>query len=224
VTPTISVLLPTRGRPSGLHAALTTLLEHAAHPEDLEVLVRGDDDDRASVRPSAAAYFGSASLSFGARLGYARMHDYYNELAARARGRLLFVWNDDTEMLTPRWDEMLLAAATTPLVQFMRVEHKGVADTTFPVVDRRIFEAVGRLANHCYVDTWLDRVSAAAGVQHLRNDIVFRHHRLSDQTAQDNRDAISQEHARWFALDDERAADAAKIKELLERLAKENTP
>lgn len=223
--PEISVLLPTRGRPSGLHAALMTLLEHAAGPDEIEVLVRGDDDDRASVHSAAAAArFGSASVYFGPRLGYARMHDYYNELAGRARGRLLFVWNDDTEMLTPRWDEMLISAATSPIVQFMRVENKGVADTTFPVVDRRIFEAVGRLANHCYVDTWLDRVSAAAGVQHLRNDIVFRHHRLSDQTAQDNRHAIALEHPRWFTLEAERAVDAGKVKQLLERLAKENTP
>lgn len=216
----ISVLLPTRGRYAGMCAAVETLFQLAAAPTKIEFLIRADFDDSAYynlVIPSAWNFY----LASGPRLGYANMHGYYNELAEMARGKLLFVWNDDTEMLTQGWDEMLLKFAHTPVVQFVRVENKGQADTTFPVIDRRIFETVGRLSAHCYVDTWLDKVSAMAGVQVLRNDIVIRHHRLNDQTASDNRAAINNEHARWFGMDAERARDAEKVKELLAQLAKE---
>lgn len=233
--PKISILLPTRGRADRLRSAIFSLFDTASTLTHLELVVRMDDDDQATHDSPVwteiawkAGKLANLKIHGGPRLGYARMHDYYNELAEHADGRLLFIWNDDTEMLTEGWDDKLLRLADEhgPVVQFMRVQAKAHADTTFPVVDRRIFEAVGHLAQHCYVDTWLDKVSAMAGVQVLRNDIVFRHDRLNDQTASDNRSAIAAEHNRWFALDELRRADADKVRALLDgqAAAKENTP
>lgn len=223
----ISVLLPTRKRPNGLRAAVTTLMDLASRPEQVEYVFATDTDD-ASVfeilKTNVGSIFaeGQAHEMRTERLGYHRMHDYYNELAARAKGELLFIWNDDTEMQTKGWDELLLAAIEPkrPLVQFMRRNSYDKADETFPVVDRRIFEAVGHLANHCYVDLWLGRVSAAAGVMHLRNDVVFHHHRWTDGVQDDNSRAVNgpEGHGKWFTMDAERAADAQKITELLKRL------
>lgn len=211
----ISVLLPTRGRFDRLPRALGSLHVLAADTSRIEYLLRTDVD-----QPSVAAFGFDVPPHTelrGERWGYGRMHDYYGELAAAAQGRLLFVWNDDTEMLTPRWDELLLAEAEKPLVQFIRRDTCQTADDTFPVVDRRIYEAVGRLSAHCYVDTWLSHVSRDAGVRHFRNDIVFHHHRLDDQTQRDNLAALQGEHQRFGQLLEERAADAQKIRELLAR-------
>ena len=40
------------------------------------------------------------------RWGYKRICDYYNVLAAIGR-RVVFLYNDDCTMLTPRWDEII---------------------------------------------------------------------------------------------------------------------
>lgn len=207
----ISVLLPTRGRFQRLHRAIGSLYESALDTARIEVLLRTDDD-----QPHAATFFETPRFIElrGPRWGYGAMDRYYNELAAAAQGRLLFVWNDDTEMLTPKWDELLLTV-TEPRVQFIRRDVCQTADDTFPVVDRRIYESVGRLSGHCYVDTWLSHVSRDAGVRYFRNDIVFHHHRLNDQTQTDNVAALQGEHERFGQLLDERAKDAAKIRELL---------
>lgn len=212
----ISVLLPTRGRFERLSRAMGSLFDLAADAGRIEFLLR-TDVDQPSVASLGLAVPPHTEIR-GERWGYGRMHDYYEQLAraAHPEARLLFVWNDDTEMLTPKWDELLLTV-TEPRVQFIRRDVCQTADDTFPVVDRRIHNAVGRLSGHCYVDTWLSHVSRDAGVRHFRNDIVFHHDRLNDQTQSDNVAALRGEHERFGQLLDERAKDAAKIRELLAR-------
>ena len=220
MTPGISVLLPTRKRLDHLRESVSSLVSTAADPASLEYLFYTDEDDSTVLFALPDLRGADKGELRGARLGYENMHVYYNTLASRARGKLLFIWNDDTRMLTPRWDALLLDKAERPLVQCIRRDTGAVADDTFPVVDRRIFAAVGHLALHCYVDSWLGRVATAAGVQLLRNDIVFHHHRLSDQVQDDNSRAVNgpEGHAKFFTMDAQRAEDVRRIRAMLERV------
>lgn len=213
----ISVLLPTRTRYEPLQRAVSTLFDLAADPESIELLLRTDDDTPTALSKIAIpdVWRKTCQEWRGSRLGYGRMHDYYNGLAERAQGKLLFVWNDDTEMLTQGWDRLLLQSiGETPLVHFIHRDINQETDDTFPVVDRRIFEALGHLSLHCYVDTWLSRVSLAAGLRHMRRDVVFHHHRFNDQVQLDNSRALASGHGhdRWQTMEAERAADVATLK------------
>lgn len=223
MNPKISILLPTRARPVGLRKAVATLYALAAEPAELELLVAYDDDDKLTQQVVVDAGWRETkgvSLFSGPRLGYGAMHEYYGMLASHAKGDLLFVWNDDTEMITKHWDKLLLdGAAAEPFVQFIRRDIMEHADTTFPVIDRRIYNCLGYLAQHCYVDQWLGDITIASGTCLYRNDIVFHHHRLIDQTEADNRAACAgasgeESHRKWVALLGEREADIEKLRKL----------
>ena len=222
--PNITVMLPTRGRYEALDRALATLHDTARHPEQIEYLLRTDDDMPQATgiikfkHPKLVEYR-------GVRLGYGRMHDYYNGLASRAKGRLLLLWNDDTEMLTPNWDEsaLVLVDEKLPQVQFIRRDINEHVDTTLPFIDRRIFECLGHLSLHCAVDEWLAQVGKqVVGMIRRRHDIIFIHHRFTDQLMFENQRVAVPECERFFrdeGLIAARKADAEKIKKLYETLA-----
>ncbi len=181
---TISVLLPARGRATHLKPCIASIFDLADSPDDVEVLVRLDDDDPQFDAECTVlrAYPPSRVKCFkGPRLGYRGMHVYYNDLADRSAGRWLFFWNDDMVMLTPGWDRLTCEAPEFS-VQFPRRDTTKTTDYTLPVVGRPIFEALGHLSLNAYADAWLSDVSGFAGTSIIRDDIVFMHHRLNDQT------------------------------------------
>lgn len=179
----ISILLPARGRSEGFMRCLYSLICHAAEPKQLEVLVRVDDDDQTGY-PETISAIARYEITRGPRLGYAKVYLHYNELARAARGDWMISWNDDVEMLTPRWDE-LVRQAPPHSVQFLRRDILETADTTFPCTGRSVFEAMGHLSLQTHADDWVGRVAEGAGVAVKRDDIVFHHYRLDDQTSRD---------------------------------------
>ena len=220
MTPAISMLLPARARPTNLRTSVASLFRLAADPSCVEVLLRLDDDD-----PHLAdelRILGEMRREFdlsadrivawtGPRLGYPKMHHYYNGLAERARGDWLFIWNDDIDMVSAGWDRLLLDA---PLfsVQFPRRDIAKTTDYTLPVVGRPWYSALGHLSMNAYCDAWISDVSAFAGTSIVRDDIEFVHHRLDDDTLR----AQANGNTEWakFTADEQRAmrrADLAKI-------------
>jgi hypothetical protein len=229
----ISILLPTRKRPDGLTACVKTLMDTAHRPERVEYLYATDTDDRPAMEilQERGVIPAGENLTArgqhrewrGPRLGYAKMFAYYNLLASKARGRLLFVWNDDCEMVTRGWDELLLQLADgKPMVQFIRRDIFENADDTFPIVDRRLRDHLGYLSRlHCACDTWLSVVSQAAGNRVFRQDVVFHHHRFQDEVmAQGQQIAIAQS-PRFGDLHREQKEDAEKMRELIKKLGYE---
>lgn len=185
----ISVLCPTRGRPVHLRQSIESLRRLAIEPSEIEVLLRFDEDDRSlpewvSLDESAGGICCKSII--GPRWGYKRMHDYYNQLASLAVGKLIFIWNDDTDMLTSGWDLML--RRSDDLVQFLRRDILEVADTTVFVLARKVYDAVGHISLNAHCDEWWRLICEdVPGAAVFRNDIVFTHWRLNDLTA-DERD------------------------------------
>ena len=93
----ISVLIPTRSRPDKLRRCIDSILSTAAKPERIELVVRMDDDDDQSDTWSDGVdgRNSEAHLIIGPRLGYARHAEMYWQMATRARGRWLWIMNDD---------------------------------------------------------------------------------------------------------------------------------
>lgn len=185
MTAAISILLPARGRPTHLRRSVASLFELASSTNDLEIIVRLDDDDpqlREEIRilrdfPKSL----DIHVYVSKRVGYANMHTMYNGCAECARGDWLFLWNDDIEMKTSGWDHLLREAPSFS-IQFPRRDVTATTDYTLPAVGRPVYEAIGHLSINAFCDAWISDISAFAGTSVIRDDIEFVHHRLQDET------------------------------------------
>lgn len=111
----ISVIIPTRDNSALLERCVETLLAMAACPDRVELVIV----DNGSVRPETAALLGQLAarattcvVPFAAPFNWSRAN---NLGAAVAGGDHLLFLNDDTEMLTPAWDDILAGLLNDPL-------------------------------------------------------------------------------------------------------------
>lgn len=175
----VSALIPTRMRPENLTRSISSLLDLAAEPDDVEIMLGMDDDD---PRRGDYKYPDKCVVRVGPRRGYQGLHHYYNDLAAHCRGDFIMLWNDDTEVLTQGWDALLRDG---PLfsVQNPRRDVKPTTDYTFPVMGRPVYEAMGHFARNPYNDAYVSHVAFYSGVAVIRDDVAFHHHCLVDAAA-----------------------------------------
>jgi hypothetical protein len=98
--------------------------------------------------------------------GYARLHEYYNELAAISSGQLLGLWNDDVVMVSPMWDISLaqeLSERGTTLMwipQELRKEGEDfeILSGGFPFIHRDAYEVMGHFSQSPLNDRYLHDV------------------------------------------------------------------
>ena len=108
----VSFLVPIREAPETTLTSLFSIKDNASDTIDYEILIRFDEDDDtyADLIPKITEMFegtkGKVKVIIGPRHGYHGLHHYYNELAAISLGKLLFLWNDDLQILSVRegWD------------------------------------------------------------------------------------------------------------------------
>ncbi len=111
----ISVIIPTRDNPALLERCVETLLATAARPDRVELVIV----DNGSVRPETVALLSQLAarprtrvVPFVAPFNWSRAN---NLGAAAAEGDHFLFLNDDTEMLTPAWDNILADLLNDPL-------------------------------------------------------------------------------------------------------------
>lgn len=178
----ISVLLPSRGRPTSLAESVGTLRTLAHRPEHIEVLVAADPDDPATAR---AAFECKATLWLAPeRFGYSRLHEYVNALAVVSTREWLLLWNDDARMLTPGWDERV---AEAPAGVLWPAHNDSPLLNVFPIVHRSFVETVGHFSLSPHCDSWVQDVAAALGAHHrIAVEVLHDRHDLTgghdDQT------------------------------------------
>lgn len=154
----LSVILPTRKRLRWLQETLDSLYESAANPEEIEVLLGMDSDDKETqngIKSYLEKYKAVRIIEFEP-VGYQNLHIYVNGLAKEARGSYLLLWNDDARMQTKRWDEVVrltVAKQSTPLVYQLRSNHN--ADI-FALVPHRWYEVLGHLSQAAPYDSWIN--------------------------------------------------------------------
>ena len=189
----ISVLCPSRGRPDSLRASAGSLLSLAADPGAVEILVAMDPDDAATAESSmwcTPAWPENAIVRpwiAPERWGYARLHEYYNALAAMARGDWLLLWNDDATMRTDGWDKVI--EAQEPGVLWLASNQGPYYFPAWPAAWSRAWGHVSLSPN---VDVWVSEVGARLGrtrpvsveILHDRKDITGGH---DDQTYAEGR-------------------------------------
>jgi glycosyltransferase involved in cell wall biosynthesis len=165
---TVSVLVPSRQRPELLQRSIASLGDG-----DFEVLVALDEDD-----PRLADYAGLGSAVVGPRRGYGSLHGYYNELAARARGDWLLLWNDDCTMETENWIEVVRSHDGQMVVLNPRTNHDNwqIDMNVFPILPRKMVELMGHLSLSRHNDSWIEFVARGAGIM-VRVPISITHDR-----------------------------------------------
>jgi glycosyltransferase involved in cell wall biosynthesis len=159
----VSVLLPTRGRTKALRTSVESLLSLASGPQRLEILLAFDHDDKDSyayfeskIAPLFDQYQ-SRYVCYGFdRLGYIRLNEYVNYLAAQAQGQWLMFWGDDAIMETQAWDQRIVEVDKFRVLRIPT--HNQHPYAIFPIVPRAWYEICGYVSAHQLSDSWVSQI------------------------------------------------------------------
>ena len=187
----ISVLLPTRGRQEVLKHSITTLIEKASNPNDIEILFGVDEDDqqvieyiRNDLKPLFDEHKVEARASIFKPLGYENLHVYVNTLAGAATGEWLFFWNDDCVMVTEGWDDVIKEYDGQFKLLGPKDNHEGHPYAILPIVPKDWFILMGHLSQNAQNDAWLSHIAYMLDIFE-RVDFEFIHDR-ADITGNNN--------------------------------------
>ena len=188
MTLNITLISPTRCRPSTFADALGSALNMARDPKSLEVLVRLDYDDQRlheylSRVPMLCPW---ARLVIGPRLTVGAAAPL-NDLVQSARGDAIVCFSDDNKFLTPRWDDevrRVLENNPKKLIFFPKDNYLDEKQATNFIVRRKWVEIMGFLLppqfNHLYADTWVEDVAKKADVLHYMPEIIIQHEKFAN--------------------------------------------
>lgn len=162
---TISILLPTRGRTTQLDRSISSLIDLADAPENLQWCLGFDNDDRQSYQYFAdnislkiKSSGGKYSCYEYAPMGYQRLNEYVNDLAHRSSGSWMVFWNDDAVMQTQGWDTTINSYSDKFCLQAFDTHNKHPY-SIFPIVPRKWLEIVGHFSKHSLSDAWLSQIA-----------------------------------------------------------------
>lgn len=171
----ISVLLPSRSRKMKLDQAIESLLDNAVNPDNVEIIVRIDDDES-----DLYGIVEHAQMVVGPRFGYAGLHQYENQLAALAKGEWFLLFGDDATMQTVGWDEIVREVPHSMcLVEFRDGWSNGRKESCFPIFPRAYYDVLGEIAGNPAYDSWVhDVIVNRAGYPNVYfEDVLIAHHR-----------------------------------------------
>ena len=229
--PGISILLPTRGRTTMLRDSLLSLADRADDVSQVEILLGVDHDDEKTVEwchenilPELDQRGCSYTVLGFDRLGYIRLNEYVNALAAQAKGQWLVFWGDDAVMLTQGWDQRILEVDKFRVLRIPT--HNQHPYAIFPIVPREWYKLFGYISAHQLSDSWVSQIAymtdivqdIAVEVIHDRfditgnnNDDTFKNRPMLEGNIKDARDF---NHISWR---NRRVKDGNKIADHLEK-------
>lgn len=148
-------------------------------------MVRADDDDPETVRIMQAPWPFPVRMFVGARgNGYADLHHMYNQLAAAATGRFLFLWNNDAIMETSGWDDKLVPFDDGKLRYFHVRVTPDDQILSFPIVHRSYQDCLGRYSAWAHNDSYVHAVLQPFFGQGIYQDVdIHVHHLINDYLA-----------------------------------------
>lgn len=169
MNPRISVLCCARQRVDLLERMLSSLYATAEKPEELEVILRCDYDDRAMLSYLQAMQRPILTVLGHRMNGYASLPVFTNQMARLANAERIFVVNDDAVFETSGWDTQLMDAAASLfpdegfLIGVDTVMNAG--HFPFPFTSKTVVNALGCIFDErlVYTDIWLRDVLAAYG-------------------------------------------------------------
>lgn len=187
----ISILIPSR-RPHLLKRAIESLIDKTKNIHALEIIIRLDNDDQASINAIADLPHDKVEIMvlIGGRYGgYKGTGFFFNEMAAVARGEFLCLFGDDVLMQTEAWDKKIMDFSGQQVV----VDN---GKWQFPAISRKVYEKLGHLCLGAHPDTWIHRVVKKVPELEKIVDIQYAHDRF-EETGR-NKDEVYEEKAEAF--------------------------
>lgn len=169
----ISILCPTRNRPTELCRMVESVVATVTRPAGVEVLFYVDDDDVEVSLPIinelAGRKYVTGKVRVDAKTGPRQvLTQCWNELLSLATGELLMQGNDDIVFRTPGWDALVEQAFERQADKIILVHGSdgGMHFENFgphPIVHRRWVDAVGYFIppyfSSDFGDTWLNELA-----------------------------------------------------------------
>jgi hypothetical protein len=243
VAPVISVCCPTRGRPDNMRRLAESATTTAAG--QVEVMFYVDVDDQPSIDMAVklngsaamaaaewgwrAAVYPNVQYVIGERIV---LSDMWNACAAAAAGDILMQCGDDIVFRTPGWDAAVTAEFDARPDRVLLVHGNdgvhGPGLGTHGFVHRAWVDAVGYFLPPGFScdmsDVWLNEVANELGRRVYLPQVFTEHmHPIVgkaslDQTHRDRLAAGRRDnvHALYAARADERSADVAKLRHVIE--------
>lgn len=145
----ISVLIPTRKRVSRLDRALHSIWSMSSSEEAVEILLRCDKDDQATIEYGEVQrkWHRNLQILVGPRNdGYVSIPCFMNELAEAAKGTILMCCNDDVIFRTKNWDMIVEKVAKHYTDGIFDIGVDSILNSqyfVFSIISKRWFEIVG---------------------------------------------------------------------------------
>jgi len=186
----ISLIIPTRNRVEYLRRFLDNVEQTCGSTDNLEILLRIDDDDTRTIQ-FVEEYGKSSKLLIrpvvGERgNGYVDMHKKVTELCQKASGQFLFFLSDDVTFSNKYWDEKILATynnAYSDNIFWIRTAHgEASPDAQCLAITRDWYNVTGHLGTCYHQDTEFNAVARHVGREIFIEDIVVKHHRPEKET------------------------------------------
>jgi len=223
----ISILVPTRQRPALAECMIDSAFETADDKSKLEIHLYVDSDDPEQIAYLKFAEKSNVYVTVGLPCLVSKA---WNTLAAKCRGTILMMGNDDLMYTSEGWDTRLREEVAKYPDQIYCISFNdgqpnqlradGTRPCRFPIISRCWYDALGyfvpEVFRFFYHDTWLEWLGREIGRLIFIDDMKVEHWHFStgkmgrDVTTERNRgDKQSQKDGETFAqleLDRRRAA------------------
>jgi len=159
----VSVLIPSRGNVSRLSYVVENYIQLADSPHKIEIIVRFDNDDLETMelfQEFVQKKNYNIKCMSGPRFGYLKLHEYFNEMATIASGKLLLPTGDDNLIITPLWDKQLLKHLQTNKKVLKPAVFRANKIVKFCMffLNREIYNILGHIATTPLIDNWVGAV------------------------------------------------------------------
>ena len=242
----ISLLCPTRGRPENALRLAKSLLDTTADPERIELLFYIDDDDKNEGQylelldkwlKEKNDPFAKCEVTIGPAIS---ISESWNTIAARAKGDLLIMANDDQVYKTNAWDhrldEEVMQYSDGVFCMWFEDGINGSGHCAFPIVSRVWYQTLGYFTpgifKFIYNDTWLMELGKRCDRLHFISDIFVEHLHFTvnkselDETYQRHRDPrdnhVEYDKALFEKTEGMRTADANKLLTVIQNYSAHN--
>ncbi len=176
--------MPTRERFDLFCESVNSLFENCENVNNFEVLLALDNDDIETISKIEAYIIDKPNVKIFLfeRQRYRGLNNYYNELTHQSSGNYLFLWNDDSKIISKNWDAEILnnecdLCVLNPKVfgseEYINTYHNGLM-ILFPIITRKWFDITGEWAHVPAVDSWIDILGKRLGnIKNLDNLVIL---------------------------------------------------
>lgn len=163
-----SITIPTRKRIGLLKECLDSINSKTQDKSLVEIILKIDTDDQETIdfMESYNSEIDLKKIISDRKKGYGSLHDHYNNLAEASEAEFIFGFNDDVEMVTGGWEQLLIPHKGKNFILGVYLEKykDGIKSPIFPgynahpIISNDIFKHMGFLSHHPMIDDWWERV------------------------------------------------------------------